>query len=93
MEFIGRKIVLFAVDRAARGCKEDFFTPWRTLASSQREDAEDVHRGVEHRIRDGPPDVHLRCVMTDNIETTFPKKLFHEGGVAGGPAGGIPRAD
>ena len=72
----GREEVLLAIDGAAGGGEEDLAHAAVARRLGQVEAAEDVDVGIEDRVLDRAPHVHLRRVMDEDVHPRF----AHQGG-------------
>jgi len=68
VRLVGRKIVLLAIDRPARGGEDDPFHSGFGAGLEDIEKAEHIVAGVIDGILDGAAHIHLRGMMIDDLD-------------------------
>ena len=73
--FIGRMNVLFAINCAACGRKDDLLYSGLPCRLKKVEQAEQIDIGVKERVLHRPPYIHLGCVVDQNVYFSIVQEL------------------
>ena len=76
MFFIGREIVLFPIDRTPRRGKNNLFDIEFPRCFENVQASQYVHARIKLGIGDRASDIHLSCVVIDDIDCMSLKDLF-----------------
>ena len=79
--FIGREVVLFPVNGTSAGGEQNAPHSRFHCGLEDRQNSDDIHGGVIHRIGNGSPDVHLGRMMIHHIEPSFTEAIPNAVGI------------
>ncbi len=75
MVLVGRELVLLAVDGAAGRCEDHLPQGAAARRLEKIEETQDVDLGVEERVGDRTPDIHLRRVVDEDLDLAVHQEL------------------